>query len=119
MSDRHTPGPWFWEGGGISGYTGKLWGSGGKKVFDSCAFENMWFSQHGPEDNANARLIAAAPDLLAALDHVIHVIEKSENWWIDCPDRGGLDAELIRAAIAKARGADFAPRPDDVGQSDG
>lgn len=107
MSDRHTPGPWFWEGGGISGYTGTLFGAGDKKVFDSGAFDNMWFSRYGPEDNANARLIAAAPDLLEAVEDALPHVHNDRV------------TDMMRAAIAKARGAGFAPRPDDVGQSDG
>jgi hypothetical protein len=41
---------------------------------------------------ANARLIAAAPDLLEALEHVIY--------W----DNGKPEWEMARAAIAKATG---------------
>ena len=56
-------------------------------------------------DEANARLIAAAPDMLDALLSAIEAIE----WWQDQHDccKGATDRHLskIRAAIAKAKGA--------------
>lgn len=56
------------------------------------------------EDEANARLMAAAPELLEALQDVLKRIENSDEWWMDNPDRGGFDAEMIKAIIAKATG---------------
>jgi hypothetical protein len=47
------------------------------------------------ENEANARLIAAAPELLEALKNAIEIIEGT-----------GLDASIQRAAIAKATGED-------------
>lgn len=53
---------------------------------------------------ANARLIAAAPDLLAALDDLL--------LWADIPDDGSRVAVILRnngrAAIAKATGKEAA-----------
>lgn len=95
--NKHTPGPWY----AVHPDHAHGWWIVSKDLEgDDC----LDASGDGGFNEGDARLIAAAPDLLEALEHVIHVIEKSENWWIDCPDRGGLDAELIRAAIAKARG---------------
>ncbi|MCP4645789.1 MAG: hypothetical protein GY851_35415 [bacterium] len=54
---------------------------------------------------ANARLLATAPDMLAMLEDVACRIIESENWWMDCPDRGGFDLDAIQALIAKATGA--------------
>lgn len=48
--------------------------------------------------------IDAAPDLLEALKYVANRIEASDEWWMDCPNRGGFDLEMINAAIAKAEG---------------
>lgn len=56
---------------------------------------------------ANARLIAAAPDLLEALEHIVNAVA------ICTDDHGNLTAEICqaddfraaRAAIAKATGA--------------
>lgn len=55
------------------------------------------------EGKANARLIAAAPDLLAALRDVIGWIPggASEMWHTDAPSKA---VERARAAIAKAEG---------------
>lgn len=51
----------------------------------------------------NARLIAAAPDLYAALDRVAHTIH-----WMDSDDRDSIFPdglhEAIRAALRRARG---------------
>ena len=46
---------------------------------------------------ANARLIAAAPDLLAALERIA-----SEGW----TERGAFSVQIARAAIAKAKGGE-------------
>ncbi|MDB5350989.1 MAG: hypothetical protein JWN86_2236 [Planctomycetota bacterium] len=47
------------------------------------------------ENEANARLIAAAPELLEALE----VILGSDGYEVDCIGR-----DMVRAAVAKARG---------------
>ena len=49
---------------------------------------------------ADARLIAAAPELLAACETAIHALRLSES----CQDEINDATDLIRAAIAKARG---------------
>lgn len=50
---------------------------------------------------ANARLIAAAPDLLAACEAVVDLCDK--NGWIEC--RGNSDQiRIMFAAIEKAKG---------------
>jgi len=81
---KHTPGPWE-SGNG----TTSIYGSDGKEVA-----RRIW---HGPQDDerslANARLIAAAPELLAALQYLCEVSHT---------DPRGFDA--ARAAIAKATG---------------
>lgn len=98
-SGQHTPGPW---------------GVNGDAIFDSCgqrigtAFEPFWRrgneAPQRPLDvrNANARLIAAAPELLQCLRDLTGGlwIERAaeENWQIS---RMLNDA---RAAIAKAEG---------------
>lgn len=38
--------------------------------------------------------------LVEALKDVSRRIKDSDNWWIDCPDRGGFDALMIDAALA-------------------
>jgi ketosteroid isomerase-like protein len=100
--NKHTPGPWRNEGG-ISA----TW-EDGEEVQVCALFTTKWTytepDAHAKNDRmrreseANARLIAAAPELLEALEAVM------SGQIGGTPD---LDAERFqkaRAAIAKARG---------------
>ena len=79
---KHTPGPWtFVHEGGIDG------------GYFIDAKEDVVVLPRGRLNEADARLIAAAPDLLAALKAVMEAAEK----WSPAIDQG-------RAAIAKAEG---------------
>ena len=88
----HTPGPWAWDEGEEITYD-----QGMRSVADireHTGFENI------PMDvvKANARLIAAAPDLLAAA-------RKSLDWLASYPGFGSKAAyDEMRAAVAKAEG---------------
>lgn len=90
MLATHTPGPWKVGGDGMTIYT--------DAAFD---FKPMVASTSVPDLNladcrANARLIAAAPALLAALDGLCNTGTKlppPEAW------------KAARAALAAARGA--------------
>lgn len=71
MSQKHTPGPWHMgEGNGEGSIfkTGegrmRLEQPGGTTLYPICAMVRGWNDQ---EDEANARLIAAAPEMLDAL----------------------------------------------------
>lgn len=85
MQTKHTPGPWF------TAATSRI---GHAYIVDADGFT---IAEPSPMGEANARLIAAAPELLAALqaimddpdavDHILH-----------------LDAVAADAAIAKATG---------------
>ena len=101
----HTPGPWSWN----AGYD-KLTGAGGNMVLNSADYEGMWvcgvpFLEEG---EANAFLIAAAPELLAALESLVNapVRYSSNRIEIDCDSHGNAMKRMMdaRAAIAKARG---------------
>ena len=46
-------------------------------------------------------LEAINAELLEALKNVKQVIEDSEQWWMDCPDRGGFDLRAIENLIAR------------------
>ena len=101
----HTPGPWrvFTTPDGR-----KLIGIGdveGAGVTD-CGF-GLWGS--GDELHANARLIAAAPDLLDSLDPdtleaIADEITQGEGWFVHSARAAGLRgiAKRQRAAITKA-----------------
>ena len=92
---EHTPGPWSVEEPGIS--------LGGIAQVPYVVFTSD--DQHvaaGIEYRADARLIAAAPDLLAEAMSVIDQIEGIgiEDWH----GAEGLDTTGLRAAIVKAIG---------------
>lgn len=88
--NAHTPGPWRASAG--TGYVAIMAGP----TIDRQLAITMTCN---PEGCANARLIAAAPDLLAALER----LEAGVRLWIS---RGVSDEDMAaaRAAIAKARG---------------
>ena len=73
---KHTPGPWI-----VTGPHDVPWVS-------TCDHRTIL-----PQTMADARLIAAAPDLLEALKDAVEIIEGT-----------GLDAGVQRAAIVKATG---------------
>lgn len=95
MMSEHTPGPWyfghwgdhFWVGPDRTGQTGKIagavWGMG--EVVEA--------------GRANARLIAAAPDLLEAVKTAIESAVWRHQSHCVCEV-----CEQMRAAIAKAEG---------------
>lgn len=100
---RHTPGPWRVCDGAIL--------SEGLNEFGNwhvCQF-HRGDEKNTPQDFANAALIAAAPELLAALERLIAASELTPG---DCYTGGlpnanwgepGRAADQARAAIAKAR----------------
>ena len=95
MSAGHTPGPWF-----AVGYQVEIESD---TVADICTTNAHLFGQGGLHDDAramaNARLIAAAPDLLRLLEVARDCLEVSNY--------EGEDDEVlaaIRAALANAKG---------------
>lgn len=95
MNTQHTPGPW-------KKYTGQM---GGRCI----KHENIFICQYGHVDSkesgkaeADGRLIAAAPDLLDALEHTVSA-------WSEQFERQGHNGPTwvikARAAIAKATSA--------------
>ena len=94
---KHTPGPWRWSDvhrASDGGYTWSLIGQGGYGIL-SCDGEGN--SPQGIGDYDNARLIAAAPDLLEALQNLLAVHEGEGGTRYHAGD-------IARAAIAKATG---------------
>ena len=93
---KHTPGPWnigwglVWNAarGITSRVSGEAWKWKNKDGFES-------------ESKANARLIAAAPDLLEACEDALASLDAlAEEGIIE----EGKEAGTLRAAIAKAKG---------------
>lgn len=84
----HTPGPWRTEGGCLS-HRVEIWTNTGWQV-------GTW-DDETHNICSNARLIAAAPDLLAACEALVDACDNGSRSAIEC-------AEIARAAIAKAKG---------------
>ena len=118
-NSKHTPGPWRWTANyepaeleiDIGTYESPgYWGNPTLMAGDVCVVgcDEYWIlggDKYDPDGRANARLIAAAPDLLAALK----VAEKAMQADISGIDIGA-SFEQIRAAIAKATGEQYETR---------
>lgn len=92
---KHTPGPWIWD----NNFNG-LYGAGpDNEVLSYAGYEGMWLTD-SPSREANARLIASAPDLLEALSEVVEFWDSIVP--TDCINEMPIKA---RAAIAKASGS--------------
>lgn len=95
MADKHTPGPWW-----VAYPVDRSCGDIGIKA-NGCAnilaevFEEFEMKDvfNAPVASANARLIAAAPELLEALEEAVATVDDDREWVC-----------LARAVIAKARG---------------
>jgi hypothetical protein len=93
----HTPGPWSASGQGCA----YVLGGNPSFVVADCNADRP----HRAEDFANARLIAAAPDLLAALEACVDAMRNGlPGREKACHPGRTLAYKHGRAAIAKARG---------------
>ena len=82
----HTPGPWQYDGGYIYGKD---------KIRPVC--ETLYYGgEHHAESVANSRLIAAAPEMYAAL--------KAIAADVDLEQRAPHITHIARTALAKAKG---------------
>ena len=94
---KHTPGPWN-QMVKMNGFTAVGANTLIARVF-STAFMDL------ENERANALLIAAAPDLLAALKHARKQMQRT-GFCFEMDDENGYDGyRSIDAAIAKAEGA--------------
>ena len=89
---KHTPGPWEIDWYICREGNKELWRVP-RSIGPACTDHNHWAGNYITVDEADARLIAAAPDLLAALERIAD--ETAATWVCD----------VARAAIAKATGA--------------
>ena len=106
---KHTPGPWYAEAQRQSG-TGAFLGwiiehSSGRVGWESTAFKstNREAAADDPVREANARLIAAAPDLLDALQACQKTLLAICH--PQCKDDPDSPVNLAAIAIAKATGS--------------
>lgn len=88
MEAKHTPGPWEVNGDNI--FVGNGWG---------IARVHIDLPKH---KDANARLIAASPDLLELLEELLAMCERQRDF---NDDGDGMMFDRARATIAKAKGA--------------
>lgn len=93
MTTKHTPGPWIGAGPSFGDplprYTTEIITESEDENGEVRSICELPVAHHDDENEANARLIAAAPELLAALQAFID---------------GGYDRETAITAIAKATG---------------
>lgn len=100
MGTKHTPGPWVWidEGRRLNSASGL--------IIDSAAYEGMWFARYDKEeDEANKRLMEAAPELLEALRALLSVAPASApaaGLLVGIEEKHSAAIKAARAAIAKA-----------------
>jgi hypothetical protein len=96
MKTSYTPGPWQVENGIV--HIPHKTTHGGSYIYITSPITVRTATMTGNENNANAHLIAAAPELLEACELFVTAIETLGKPSI-------ADAGMaIRAAIAKARG---------------
>ena len=96
---KHTPGPWLTHKEGFSSiYIESRIGGGMLQEVASCGPTGEGRDQQ----EANARLIAAAPELLEALKEVVEILDEVLGFGTE-PSHGNIAAKA-RAVIAKATG---------------
>lgn len=96
MNTKHTPGPWMYAGAGAikRDYTA-IGCTDGETIASAWGHSNSGFFVSEEEKEANARLIAAAPELFEALLDMVS----------DHADLSEATLNFARAAIEKATGA--------------
>jgi hypothetical protein len=106
---KHTPGPWRVDRYGIvTGGADYCTSVAECQVPPKSKFPPSEYARLAAEQNANARLIAAAPDLLEALQlasDMLHDVANAPGDPLYDPTLHKACADA-RAAIAKAEGAD-------------
>mgnify|MGYP007094615063 CR=1 FL=1 len=110
MKAKHTPGPWTWHPTALHPAVRSVGtpDAGPRRI---CTVGTM---NGNPVDKANARLIAAAPELLEALQAVLRSFPtdrdmRDAGWERAEIDLACSDYEAARAAIAKVSGGGAFP----------
>jgi hypothetical protein len=100
MNAEHTPGPWSYGQVGDDCFTLFFDDSG-----DGCGDGEVYISDAADDNSeANARLIAAAPDMLEALEGLLKNAPRPKSIRKDFSYT--LYLEAAKTAIAKARGTE-------------
>lgn len=97
---KHTPGPWSYEYDNCDNGTGQRYSLSGPNGRDLLHFSYNSSSAEEAEKKANARLMAAAPELLRAARSALGVLSGLDM------NKSSLVSALagLRVAIAKATG---------------
>lgn len=97
---KHTAGPW--RARRISELDENRWGNvtGADKRIVCTFMPALYTHRRDAEIGANARLIAAAPDLLAALETIANMVSAPHF----TPDRRERIGAIAREAVAQASG---------------
>ncbi len=95
---KHTPGPWAVSSRPIPSTRPNLEGWVIDPVDPTKTIATAWGLKKNGEAQANARLIAAAPDLLAACERMAKHLKQNSM-----PEIQGIACDLFQA-IAKAKG---------------
>ncbi len=90
----HTPGPWVAVGSWVEHPNDAV---ADICICDPSLFEQGYLGRTDAEKNANACLVAAAPDMLAALDEALRAADLGYEPPFDL-------LNTMRAVVAKARG---------------
>lgn len=99
---KHTPGPWFSKRRGTQGVANYA-------VIETAAnwhteIARVYFGDRFVNGEANARLIAAAPDLLAALNGLLNCFNSNGEIEETAEDQLSVALENAEKAQAKAEG---------------
>lgn len=94
----HTPGPWTLE---TSPYKPRVYGDR-KLIAEVGNAEDVFDAWE--EWTANARMIAAAPELLTALKAILHPDNEALCYFVPCDSHAMKLRDDARAAVAKATG---------------
>lgn len=98
---KHTPGPWFVTGQMTKYVEARI--SGGLIQEVAACGPTEADGGYGDQQRANANLIAAAPNLLEALEMLLYTRTQERGLQNAKPGESPLH-DRCRAAIAKARG---------------
>lgn len=96
MSAKHTPGPWVIEENPCVSPALQV------AAFEESGNRHLQILVYSNNQEADARLIVAAPDLLAALDSILSNLDENLQGCFTLESRGDLNASI---AIEQARGA--------------
>ncbi len=104
MADaKHTPGPWVAREGRKDPLLPRHWRIVNADLESQNAWRKDWYTPslfHGIESEADARLIAAAPDLLAACESA----ERELSIAAQRDPQAAIALAEVRAAIAVSKG---------------